>query len=104
MKRTISAEVGKGSVDHKVNDNWSAGISFNLATSLKASGSKNAVNNAFLMAPIMMARYKEDAADGSCLYYRLTMHNTVTEVTEYYYDYPFTYTHYSDFSAYIILP
>lgn len=35
---------------------------------------------------------------------RLTMHNTVTEVTEYYYDYPFTYTHYSDFSAYIILP
>lgn len=55
----------KGSVDHKVNDNWSAGISFNLATSLKASGSKNAVNNAFLMAPIMMARYKEDAADGS---------------------------------------
>lgn len=35
---------------------------------------------------------------------RLTMHNTVTEVTEYYYDYPFTYTHYSDFIAYIILP
>lgn len=35
---------------------------------------------------------------------RLTMHNTVTEVTEYYYDYPFTHTLYSDFSAYIILP
>jgi hypothetical protein len=35
---------------------------------------------------------------------RLTMHNTVTEVTEYYYGYPFTHTLYSDFSAYIILP
>ena len=35
---------------------------------------------------------------------RLTMHNTVTEVTEYYYDYPFTHTLYSDFSAYVILP
>ena len=34
----------------------------------------------------------------------LTMHNTVTEVTEYYYGYPYTYTLYSNFSAYIILP
>lgn len=54
----------KGSVDHKISDKWSTGLSFNLATSLKQNGSAHSVDNTFLMAPIMMARYTTDAADG----------------------------------------
>lgn len=54
----------KGSVDHKIDSHWSTGFSANLATSSKQNGSQNAVQNGFLMAPIMMAYYENDAADG----------------------------------------
>lgn len=49
----------KASVDHHINDHWSAGASVNLATSLKKSGSQNSVMNGFRMSPMMDAFYWE---------------------------------------------
>lgn len=41
----------KGAVDAKINDIFSAGISFNMANSYQDMGSSNAVSNAFLFNP-----------------------------------------------------
>lgn len=58
----------KGAVDHKINDNFSTGISANLATSMKKYGSKNSVNNGFLMNPTMAAYYWEGENAGQPIY------------------------------------
>lgn len=49
----------KAAVDHKINEHWSTGASFNLATSMKKSGSKNSIVNGFRMSPLMTSRYWE---------------------------------------------
>lgn len=58
----------KGAVDHKISDKLSAGISANLATSMKYNGSQNAVNNGFLMNPTMRAYYWEGENAGKPIY------------------------------------
>lgn len=58
----------KGAVDHKINDQFSAGISTNLATSMKKYGSKNSVNNGFLMNPTMAAFYWEGENAGQPIF------------------------------------
>ena len=49
----------KAAVEHKINEHWATGASVNLATSLKESGSANAILNGFRMFPLMPARYWE---------------------------------------------
>lgn len=58
----------KGAVDHKINDKLTTGFSTNLATSAKYYGSKNAVNNGFLMNPTMKAYYWEGENKGEPIY------------------------------------
>ena len=58
----------KGAVDHKISDKLSAGFSANLATSMKNYGSKNSVNNGFLMNPTMAATYWEGDKAGQYIY------------------------------------
>lgn len=47
----------KAAIEHKINEHWATGASVNLATSLKKSGSKNAIMNGFRMFPLMPAYY-----------------------------------------------
>ena len=47
----------KAAVDHKINEHWATGASFNLSTSLKNSGSSNSVFTGFHMNPLMKAYY-----------------------------------------------
>ncbi len=58
----------KGSVDHKISDKLSVGISTNLATSIKRNGSQNSVYNGFLMTPLMPAYYWEGDNAGELIY------------------------------------
>ena len=58
----------KGAVDHKINEHLTAGISTNLATSMKKYGSRNSVNNGFLMNPTMRAYYWEGENAGEPIY------------------------------------
>lgn len=50
----------KAALDAKINAHWATGVSANLATANQSVGSQHAIDNGFLMAPIMMAYYKED--------------------------------------------
>ena len=58
----------KGALDHKISDKVAIGFSTNLATSMKKYGSKNSVNNGFLMNPTMPARYWEGDNAGKLIY------------------------------------
>ncbi|MBQ9202366.1 MAG: TonB-dependent receptor [Bacteroidales bacterium] len=49
----------KAAVDHLIDGHWSTGAFVNLATSLKESGSANAIMNGFRMSPVFPARYWE---------------------------------------------
>lgn len=43
----------KASVDHKINENWSAGMAFNISIAERELGSDLAVTNAYRMAPLV---------------------------------------------------
>lgn len=43
----------KASVDHKINEIWSAGLSINLAVSERELGSQNAIQTAYRMSPLV---------------------------------------------------
>lgn len=58
----------KGALDHKISDKVAIGFSTNLATSMKKYGSKNSVNNGFLMNPTMPAKYWEGDNAGELIY------------------------------------
>ncbi|MDR3118237.1 MAG: SusC/RagA family TonB-linked outer membrane protein, partial [Mediterranea sp.] len=58
----------KGAVDHKISDKVSAGISANMATSMKRNGSKNSVLSGYRMLPIMPAYYWEGENAGQPIY------------------------------------
>lgn len=58
----------KGALDHKISKQVAVGFSTNLATSMKKYGSKNSVNNGFLMNPTMPARYWEGDNAGELIY------------------------------------
>lgn len=45
----------KASIDHRLNDKWSAGTSFNFSLAQQERGSNLAVTNAFRMAPVVPA-------------------------------------------------
>ena len=57
----------KAAVEHKINEHWATGGSVNLATSLKESGSKNAIMNGFRMFPLMPAYYWEGDNAGQAI-------------------------------------
>ncbi len=57
----------KGAVDHKISDKVSAGLSTNMATSLKNSGSINSVLTGFRMTPTMPAYYWEGENAGELI-------------------------------------
>jgi TonB-linked SusC/RagA family outer membrane protein len=58
----------KGAVDHKISDKVSAGISTNMATSIKRNGSKNSVLSGYRMTPAMPAYYWEGENAGQPIY------------------------------------
>jgi TonB-linked SusC/RagA family outer membrane protein len=58
----------KGAIDHKISDKLSVGMSTNLATSLKNTGSYNSVLNGFRMTPNMPAYYWEGENAGQTIY------------------------------------
>lgn len=57
----------KGAIEHKINNHWTAGASFNMATALKDSGSPKAVVNGFNMSPMMDAYYWEGENAGKAI-------------------------------------
>lgn len=57
----------KGAVDNHFSDKVVAGISINLATSMKKFGSKNSVDNGFKMTPVMPAYYWEGENAGELI-------------------------------------
>jgi TonB-linked SusC/RagA family outer membrane protein len=58
----------KGAVDHKISEKVSAGISANMATSMKRNGSKDAVLTGYRMTPLMPAYYWEGENAGQPIY------------------------------------
>nr|WP_320059404.1 TonB-dependent receptor [uncultured Bacteroides sp.] len=58
----------KGAIEHKISDKVSAGLSTNMATSLKNSGSSNAVASGFRMTPNMPCYYWEGENAGQPIY------------------------------------
>lgn len=58
----------KGAIEHKISDKVSAGLSTNMATSLKNSGSSNAVASGFRMTPNMPCYYWEGENAGQLIY------------------------------------
>ncbi len=60
----------KASVNHQINEKWSAGTNVNVAISTQEMGSPNAINNAFRMSPLVSPYGVEGYSEAGELLYQ----------------------------------